>query len=94
MVGPPAMLLDRWLNESRSKDESEALVGAWCAAMGPEADSAWAPNRRAALLLEAIRFDDELAHLDPDAPVAVNLSTLIRSQLDRLLEHARKTAKS
>lgn len=91
-IGDPGMLLDRFLNECDTPARRDAVTQAWLDAWGPGAEAAWGATRRCALLHEAVRFDDELPWLDEDAPLALRLRALIRSQLVRLQEHVEKTS--
>ena len=90
-IGDPGMVLDRFLNECDTPARREAVTESWLSAWGPEGEAAWAATRRCALLHEAVRFDDELPWLDEDAPLALRLRALIRSQLLRLQEHHART---
>lgn len=86
VIGPPGMLLDRWLTECDTPARRDAVVQGWMAAWGAGADRMWQDTRRCALLLEVLRYDDELAWVDADAPLAVNLRRQNRAQLQRQLE--------
>ena len=83
VIGPPGMLLDRFLNEVKTEAQREAVTSAWIDAWGPGAAEAWAATRRFALLIEAVRFDDELPWMDADAPFVHWLREANQKQFDR-----------
>jgi hypothetical protein len=86
VIGPPGMLLDRWLNECDTPARREAVTQAWLDAWGGDAAQMWQDTRRCALLLEVLRYDRELDWLDPLSPPAPHLRAQNRAQLERQLQ--------
>ena len=87
VVGPPAMLLDRWFNECpEGSPERAAVTAAWLEAWAGLGEEAWRVTRRCALLLEVLRYHSELAWLDADSPLAARLRRMNAQQLRRQLD--------
>jgi hypothetical protein len=88
VIGMPGMILRRFLNEarhlagSRAGGDEEALV----AAFGDAENRASAA--RCGPLHETLRYDQELAWLDDDDPLAIRLRTSNARQLERILGSA------
>jgi hypothetical protein len=80
VIGPPGMLMHRFLAECRSEEDRQAVS----AAFGDE--PLWEATRRGARLHTLWRHERELEWLDEDDPLYVWLREATRSRLRQLVE--------